>query len=95
LAHNALASASPGDVVARAVASAIRAERASAAAAAMVERHDGEVPRTEAELLTFPVWAPTPLPLSRPLRIPCTVVVDTNVRRVLARVEGRAQACRR
>ena len=93
---NALASASPGDVV-RAwgrLGYPRRALRLREAAAAMVERHDGEVPRTEAELLDLPgVGAYTAAAVAAFAYAVRTVVVDTNVRRVLARViEGRAQA---
>lgn len=71
-----------------------RALRLHAAAVAIVERHDGEVPDTEEELLALPgvgtytAAAVSAFAFGRP-----TTVIDTNVRRVLARmVDGAAQA---
>ncbi len=92
----ALAAASPGDVV-RAwgrLGYPRRALRLREAAIAMVERHGGQVPRTEAELLALPgVGAYTAAAVAAFAYAVRTVVVDTNVRRVLARaIEGRAQA---
>jgi len=92
----ALAVASPGDVV-RAwgrLGYPRRALRLREAAIAMVERHGGQVPRSEAELLALPgVGAYTAAAVAAFAYAVRTVVVDTNVRRVLARaVEGRAQA---
>jgi len=92
----ALAAASPGDVV-RAwgrLGYPRRALRLREAAIAMVERHGGQVPRTEAELLALPgVGAYTAAAVAAFAYAVRTVVVDTNVRRVLARaVEGRAHA---
>ena len=92
----ALAVASPGDVV-RAwgrLGYPRRALRLREAAIAMVERHGGQVPRTEAELLALPgVGAYTAAAVAAFAYAVRTVVVDTNVRRVLARaIEGRAQA---
>jgi len=68
-----------------------RALRLHAAAAAMVERHHGEVPRTPEELLALPgVGAYTAAAVaSFAFGVPAAVV-DTNVRRVLARVVGGA-----
>src|SRR6478736_5676736 len=69
-----------------------RALRLHEAATAMVERHGGEVPATPEELLALPgVGAYTAAAVSCfAFGIP-EVVVDTNVRRVLARtVEGKA-----
>jgi A/G-specific adenine glycosylase len=92
----ALAAASPGDVV-RAwgrLGYPRRALRLREAAIALVDRHGGAVPRTEAELLTLPgVGAYTAAAVAAFAYAERTVVVDTNVRRVLARVvEGRAHA---
>lgn len=60
----------------------------------MVERHDGEVPSREADLLALPgVGAYTAAAVAAFAFGERTVVVDTNVRRVLARaIEGRPQA---
>lgn len=71
-----------------------RALRLHAAAVAVVERHDGELPSTVAELLALPgvgdYTARAVAAFAHRRRHP---VVDTNVRRVLARaVEGRADA---
>ncbi len=69
-----------------------RALRLHEAALAMVERHDGEVPSSHADLLALPgVGAYTAAAVSCFAFAQPEVVVDTNVRRVLARaVEGRA-----
>ena len=71
-----------------------RALRLHAAATAMVERHGGEVPGDHEELLDLPgvgtYTAAAVASFGFGLR---ATVVDTNVRRVFARlVEGRAQA---
>ena len=92
----ALAAASPGDVV-RAwgrLGYPRRALRLREAAVAMVERHQGRVPDTEAELLALPgVGTYTAAAVAAFAYAVRTVVVDTNVRRVLARVlAGEAQA---
>jgi A/G-specific adenine glycosylase len=64
-----------------------RALRLHAAAVAMTERHDGAVPATEAELLTLPgVGTYTAAAVATFAHGERTTVVDTNVRRVLARV---------
>ena len=67
-----------------------RALRLHAAATAMVSRFDGAVPGTEAELLTLPgVGTYTAAAVATFAFGERTTVVDTNVRRVLARaVEG-------
>ncbi|MDU0314231.1 A/G-specific adenine glycosylase [Phycicoccus sp. M110.8] len=67
-----------------------RALRLHAAAAAMMSRFDGAVPGTEAELLTLPgVGTYTAAAVATFAFGERTTVVDTNVRRVLARaVEG-------
>jgi A/G-specific adenine glycosylase len=66
-----------------------RALRLHAAAVAMVERHGGEVPDTEAALLTLPgVGTYTAAAVATFAFGERTTVVDTNVRRVLARVVG-------
>ncbi len=91
---SALAAAAPGDAV-RAwgrLGYPRRALRLHEAATAMVERHEGEVPSTPAELLALPgVGAYTAAAVACfAFGIP-EVVVDTNVRRVLARaLEGKA-----
>jgi A/G-specific adenine glycosylase len=86
-----LASAAPGDAV-RAwgrLGYPRRALRLHAAAVAMTERHDGQVPATEAELLTLPgVGTYTAAAVATFAFGERTTVVDTNVRRVLARVAG-------
>lgn len=92
----ALAAESPGEVV-RAwgrLGYPRRALRLREAALAMVEQHDGEVPRTEHDLLALPgVGAYTAAAVAAFAFGERTVVVDTNVRRVLARViEAQAQA---
>lgn len=90
----ALADASPGDAV-RAwgrLGYPRRALRLHEAATAMVERHGGDVPRAPAELLALPgVGGYTAAAVACfAFGIP-EVVVDTNVRRVLARaVDGKA-----
>ncbi len=91
-----LAAATPGDVV-RAwgrLGYPRRALRLHEAASAVVERHGGEVPADEADLLALPgVGAYTAAAVAAFAYGRRTCVVDTNVRRVLARViEGRAQA---
>jgi A/G-specific adenine glycosylase len=66
-----------------------RALRLHAAAVAMVERHAGTVPATEAELLALPgVGSYTAAAVATFAFGERTTVVDTNVRRVLARVVG-------
>lgn len=90
----ALARAAPGDAV-RAwgrLGYPRRALRLHEAATVMVERHAGDVPRTPTELLALPgVGHYTAAAVACfAFGIP-EVVVDTNVRRVLARaVEGKA-----
>lgn len=71
-----------------------RALRLHAAATAMVAEHGGRVPATEAELLTLPgVGTYTAAAVAAFAFGERTTVVDTNVRRVLARVvEGRQYA---
>lgn len=85
----ALASAGPGDAV-RAwgrLGYPRRALRLHQAAITMVERHDGEVPLTEAELLALPgVGAYTAAAVASFAHGLRATVVDTNVRRVFARV---------
>ena len=71
-----------------------RALRLHACATTVVERYDGQLPRTVAELLTLPgvgdYTARAVAAFAYRQRVP---VVDTNVRRVVARaVEGRADA---
>jgi A/G-specific adenine glycosylase len=91
---SALAGAAPGDAV-RAwgrLGYPRRALRLHEAATAMVERHGGDVPATPGELLALPgVGVYTAAAVSCfAFGIP-EVVIDTNVRRVLARtVEGKA-----
>jgi A/G-specific adenine glycosylase len=64
-----------------------RALRLHGAATAMLTRHDGRVPATEAELLELPgVGAYTAAAVATFAFGERTTVVDTNVRRVLARV---------
>lgn len=66
-----------------------RALRLHAAAVAMTERHGGAVPATEAELLALPgVGTYTAAAVATFAFGERTTVVDTNVRRVLARVVG-------
>jgi A/G-specific adenine glycosylase len=71
-----------------------RALRLHAAATSMVTLHDGRVPATEAELLELPgVGAYTAAAVATFAFGERTTVVDTNVRRVLARVAtGREHA---
>ncbi|WP_374968049.1 A/G-specific adenine glycosylase [Terrabacter sp. BE26] len=92
----------PGDLAAAAPGEAVRAWgrlgyprralRLHEAATVMIERHDGQVPATPEELLALPgVGAYTAAAVSCfAFGLP-EVVVDTNVRRVLARtLEGKA-----
>jgi len=71
-----------------------RALRLHACATAVVEQHGGHLPRTVAELLTLPgVGAYTARAVAAFAYRQRVPVVDTNVRRVVARaVEGRADA---
>jgi A/G-specific adenine glycosylase len=71
-----------------------RALRLYAAASAMVDRHDGQVPATLPELLALPgVGTYTAAAVSAFAFGQRTAVVDTNVRRVFARaVSGSGQA---
>ncbi len=71
-----------------------RALRLHSAAVAMTERHDGQVPSTQAQLLSLPgVGTYTAAAVATFAFGERTVVVDTNIRRVLARVvQGRAHA---
>ena len=71
-----------------------RALRLHAAAVAMVERHHGEVPHTEKELLALPgVGIYTAAAVSAFAFGARATVMDTNVRRVFARIiNGVAQA---
>jgi len=92
----ALAAAAPGDAV-RAwgrLGYPRRALRLHAAATAMRDEHDGAVPSTEAGLLTLPgVGVYTAAAVAAFAFGERTTVVDTNVRRVLARsVQGRQHA---
>jgi A/G-specific adenine glycosylase len=89
-----LAAASPGEVV-RAwgrLGYPRRALRLHEAATVMVERHGGEVPREHEQLLALPgVGAYTAAAVSCFAFGNPEVVIDTNVRRVLARtLEGKA-----
>lgn len=91
-----LAAESPGEVV-RAwgrLGYPRRALRLRDAAAAMVERHGGEVPRDQADLLALPgIGDYTAAAVAAFAFGDRSVVVDTNVRRVEARiVSGLAQA---
>jgi len=92
----ALASSAPGDAVHAwgRLGYPRRALRLHAAALAMVERHDAQVPDTPAELLCLPgVGAYTAAAVSAFAFGRRVGVVDTNVRRVLARlITGDAQA---
>jgi A/G-specific adenine glycosylase len=85
----ALAAAPPGEAV-RAwgrLGYPRRALRLHQAAAAMVQRHDGQVPVDEAELLALPgVGTYTAAAVASFAHGRRATVVDTNVRRVLARV---------
>ena len=91
-----LAAASPGDAVRLwgRLGYPRRALRLREAAVAMVERHEGEVPRTHADLLALPgVGAYTAAAVASFAFGDPQVVIDTNVRRVLARaLDGQAQA---
>lgn len=71
-----------------------RALRLHAAAVALVDRHDGDLPRTVPELLALPgVGAYTARAVAAFAYRQRHAVVDTNVRRVVARaVEGVADA---
>jgi A/G-specific adenine glycosylase len=85
----ALAASAPGDAVHAwgRLGYPRRALRLHAAAVAMVERHSGEVPATPGELLALPgVGAYTAAAVSAFAFGHRTAVVDTNVRRVFARV---------
>jgi A/G-specific adenine glycosylase len=90
----ALAAESPGEAV-RAwgrLGYPRRALRLHAAAAAIVERHEGEVPASVEELLALPgVGAYTAAAISSFAFGGRTAVLDTNVRRVFARVLGGEQ----
>jgi A/G-specific adenine glycosylase len=93
---SALAAAEPGEAVRMwgRLGYPRRALRLHAAAVAVVERHGGELPRTVAELLALPgvgdYTARAVAAFAHRQRHP---VVDTNVRRVVARaVEGRADS---
>lgn len=91
-----LAAESPGEVV-RAwgrLGYPRRALRLREAAVAIVERHDGEVPRSQADLLALPgIGDYTAAAVAAFAFGDRSVVVDTNVRRVEARVvSGLAQA---
>ena len=95
----------PGDLAAEAPGEAVRAWgrlgyprralRLHAAAVAITEHHGGAVPASEAELLTLPgVGTYTAAAVATFAFGERTTVVDTNVRRVLARVVGGAGVCR-
>ena len=92
----ALASAAPGEAVHAwgRLGYPRRALRLHAAALAIVDRHSGGVPATEEELLALPgVGSYTAAAVSSFAFGRRATVVDTNVRRVLARVvDGVAQA---
>ena len=92
----ALAASAPGDAVHAwgRLGYPRRALRLHSAASAMVERHGGEVPDTYEELLALPgVGAYTAAAVSVFAFGRRAAVVDTNVRRVLARVvDGVGQA---
>jgi A/G-specific adenine glycosylase len=92
----ALAASAPGDAVHAwgRLGYPRRALRLHAAAVAMVERHDGDVPDTEEELLALPGVGPyTAAAVSAFAFGRRATVVDTNVRRVFARiVDGAALA---
>jgi A/G-specific adenine glycosylase len=84
-----LASSAPGDAIHAwgRLGYPRRALRLHDAASAMVERHDGEVPRTPADLLALPgVGTYTAAAVSAFAFGQRAAVVDTNVRRVFARV---------
>lgn len=91
-----LAAATPGEAV-RAwgrLGYPRRALRLHEAATVMVTRHDGQVPSNHAELLALPgVGAYTAAAVACFAFAEPEVVIDTNVRRVLARaIEGKALA---
>ncbi len=90
----ALAAASPGEAVHAwgRLGYPRRALRLHEAATAMVARHGGEVPRTRDDLLALPgVGAYTAAAVACFAFETPEVVVDTNIRRVLARtIEGKA-----
>ena len=92
----ALAASAPGDAIHAwgRLGYPRRALRLHAAAVAMVERHGGEVPDTPADLLALPgVGTYTAAAVSAFAFGRRAAVVDTNVRRVFARiVDGAAQA---
>ncbi|MEP7192933.1 MAG: A/G-specific adenine glycosylase [Actinomycetota bacterium] len=92
----ALAASAPGDAIQAwgRLGYPRRALRLHAAAVAIVQRHDGDVPDTQAELLALPgVGTYTSAAVSAFAFGRRTTVVDTNVRRVFARVvRGAAQA---
>lgn len=92
----ALATTAPGDAIHAwgRLGYPRRALRLHAAASAMVDRHDGEVPGTLPELLALPgVGAYTAAAVSSFAFGQRAAVVDTNVRRVFSRVvNGTAQA---
>ena len=92
----ALAASAPGDAVHAwgRLGYPRRALRLHAAAVAMVERHGGDVPDTPTDLLALPgVGTYTAAAVSAFAFGRRTAVVDTNVRRVFARViDGAAQA---
>lgn len=93
---SALAAAPPGEAVRHwgRLGYPRRALRLHEAAGAMVERHSGEVPADHDELLALPgVGRYTAAAVASFAFGDPQVVVDTNVRRVLARaLDGRAQA---
>ena len=92
----ALAASAPGDAVHAwgRLGYPRRALRLHAAAVAVVERHGGDVPDAPADLLALPgVGTYTAAAVSAFAFGRRTAVVDTNVRRVLARIfNGAAQA---
>jgi A/G-specific adenine glycosylase len=91
-----LASSAPGDAIHAwgRLGYPRRALRLHDAASAMVDRHDGDVPHTPADLLALPgVGTYTAAAVSAFAFGHRAAVVDTNVRRVFARVvNGAAQA---
>jgi len=91
-----LASSAPGDAIHAwgRLGYPRRALRLHDAASAMVDRHEGEVPHAQADLLALPgVGTYTAAAVSAFAFRQRAAVVDTNVRRVLARVvNGAAQA---
>jgi A/G-specific adenine glycosylase len=92
----ALAASAPGDAIHAwgRMGYPRRALRLHAAATAIVERHQGEVPQAPVDLLALPgIGTYTAAAVSAFAFGRRTAVVDTNVRRVLARVlTGAAQA---